>query len=102
MNKATILALRKACWRLGIETRKTTDQRTAEFTNMPALKVPYKSAVRRSSNEARKAHRRTAQKASMMQSGHVKFMSPVIARDANTQKLFAAHFRRKDAGWLHG
>lgn len=98
MSEATILALRKACWRLGIETRLTASEREEKYST--GLRVPTKSQVKR----AKVSYKRLIDHgASMM---HMKprpaGQKPVIALPARTKKLLAAHESRKEAGWIHG
>jgi len=98
MSAETVLALRKACWRLGIETRLTADDR--EVIYQTGLRVPTKSQVKR----AKVSYKRLIDHGDSMM--HMKprpaGQKPVIALPARTKKLLAAHERRKEAGWIHG
>ena len=98
MDQATVLALRKACWRLGIETRLTAADR--EEIYRVGRKVPTRNQV----NRAKASWKKLVEHGDSMM--HMKprpaGQRPVIATPARTKILFAAHLRRKEAGWLHG
>lgn len=98
MTKETILALRKACWRLGIETRLTASDR--EEIYRVGRKVPTRSQAKR----AKVSYRKLIDHGDSMM--HMKprpaGQRPVIALPERTKTLLAAHLRRKEAGWLHG
>lgn len=97
----TTIALRAACWRLGIETRTTADQRERAYLELPNIRLQTKGDLAR----ARKASRMidaSRDSASMMRAGHPARMPSTVQRDERTQSLFRAHERRQSAGWIRG
>lgn len=97
----TVVALRAACYRLGIETRTTAAEREDYWHDVARLKLPRKSAIK----QARKAWRALAREkdsTSMMHAGHPARMLSTAQKDERTQQLFRAHEKRKATGWIRG
>lgn len=97
----TTVALRAACYRLGIETRETASEREERLALTAHLRLQTKSQL----NRARKASRMIdakRDKQSMMHAGHPARMPAVVARDERTTQLFRAHEKRQAAGWIRG
>lgn len=98
MDPKTVHALKCACWRLGIETRLTADDR--EEIYQVGLRVPTKSQVKRSKQswKALVDHGQSMMHMHPRPTGQ----KPVVALPQRTKTLLAAHNRRQEAGWLHG
>ena len=97
----TTIALRAACWRLGIETRTTAQDRETYLAHIAAQRQQTRAQLVQM-KKASKAISAQRDAKSMMHAGHPAYMRTTAQRDERTKRLFAAHERRQQAGWIRG
>lgn len=94
--KERLLAVKLARQAAGIDAA-----RRAELLSLDGRPVPTRRQAKRMKKSFR-AINRHRQRESVMNMGNVPGLRPIVPMGKDTKKLFAAHERRKEAGWIRG